>query len=520
MVKYQLSFFLILFSVAISDAQSHFDNLNKEVEVGAFLSTSGQNPFWLRSNQYGIVPLESQGITVRARIGTEQSLLKPSNRFSKKDSLDRSLNWKGFTFNYAIEAVANVGKANQFIVPEAYAAVKWKAFELYAGRRREIIGLVDTTLSSGSFIWSGNALPLPKVQLSIPEYTSILGKGLISIKGAYAHGWFGEQYYLKNVFLHQKWLYGRLGKPNWKLKFYGGFNHQVQWGGDLNTDNITLLRTVRNNNIPKKLKDYINAVTGISLNTDAARQTINIDEYTSYDLTNRIGNHIGTIDIGFEFRTSKFDLMLYRQSIYDDGSLFYLANIIDGLSGISVKRSKKISADNKVSIKGFNFEIFNSRSQGGELGYTQTINYIRGRDNYLNHGQFLDGWGYNRIGIGTPFIPTSQTTLQTLPQYTDRFIANTEVSYFTNNNRVKSFYASIDGNLLLSRFRVALSKSINYGTYRYPFQQKRNQLSINLTFIRPWAFTKATQVIGSLAYDSYGIFKGGLGCYAGLKKTM
>ncbi|KAF4530856.1 hypothetical protein B566_EDAN018889, partial [Ephemera danica] len=58
-------------------------------------------------------------------------------------------------------------------IQEAYAKAKWKAFELYAGRRKEIQGLVDTTLTSGSYIWSGNTLPMPKIDLSIQNYTSL-----------------------------------------------------------------------------------------------------------------------------------------------------------------------------------------------------------------------------------------------------------------------------------------------------------------------------------------------------------
>ena len=34
------------------------------------------------------------------------------------------------------------------------------------------------------------------------------------------------------TYLHQKSLYGRFGKPEWKLKLYGGFNHQVLWGNE------------------------------------------------------------------------------------------------------------------------------------------------------------------------------------------------------------------------------------------------------------------------------------------------
>lgn len=509
---------LLLIPIAVISGYSQFLNtLQKEVEVGTFLSTSGQNPFWLRSNQFGIVPLESQGLTFRGRIGTSTSPLRRSTlNVPKKDSLSKLPAWRSFTFDYALEAVANVGKTNQFLVPEAYAAVKWKAFELYAGRRREIVGLVDTTLSSGSFIWSGNALPLPKVQLSIPEYTPIFGKGLLSIKGAYAHGWFGEQYYLKNVFLHQKWLYGRLGKPSWKLKFYGGFNHQVQWGGDLNTDNITLLKTVRNNNIPKKLKDYINAVTGISLNTDAAQQTINIDEYTSYDLTNRIGNHIGTIDIGIELTASKFDLMLYRQSIYDDGSLFFLANITDGLTGITISR-KDDNTEKHFNLNRVNIEFFNSANQGGPLGPGEFIDQIRGRDNYFNHGQFLDGWGYKSQMIGSPFITPYQTINSELPRY-KYFVSDKEVFAFTNNNRVTALSSAVQGSYKQSNFTLRYSYSQNAGTYQYPFSEKVKQSSVSLQTFTPWKKTKYT-IQTNIAFDSNGIFEPGIGVFIGVKKT-
>ena len=37
---------------------------------------------------------------------------------------------------------------------------------------------------------------------------------------------------LLETYLHQKSLYGRFGKPDWKWKLYGGFNHQVFWGSE------------------------------------------------------------------------------------------------------------------------------------------------------------------------------------------------------------------------------------------------------------------------------------------------
>ena len=63
-----------------------------------------------------------------------------------------------FDWGYGLNTVVNVGSENQLILPEAYVKGRLGAFELYVGRRKEIIGLVDTLLTSGSYIWSGNTL--------------------------------------------------------------------------------------------------------------------------------------------------------------------------------------------------------------------------------------------------------------------------------------------------------------------------------------------------------------------------
>ncbi|MFY7910742.1 MAG: hypothetical protein ACOVO2_14345, partial [Emticicia sp.] len=170
----------LIFFINVSRSQSLTSNIKYQLETGTYLSSSGTTPFWLRSNQYGIVPLESQFATFRGSAHKEYDSTRNINQKLKKIGV-----------GYGAWAVANVGKVNQLLLPEAYIKARYGVFEFYGGRRREIVGLVDTTLTSGSYIWSGNALPLPKLQISIPNYVSIIGKGLISIKGAYAHGWFG-----------------------------------------------------------------------------------------------------------------------------------------------------------------------------------------------------------------------------------------------------------------------------------------------------------------------------------------
>ena len=121
-------------------------------------------------------------------------------------------------------------------------------------------------------------------------------------------------------YLHQKSLYGRFGKPSWRLKLYGGFNHQVVWGNeqDYYNDDYTL----------SPIETYFYVITGKKYSNGIIQ-----DE--------RQGNHLGSIDIGFEYEFDKVKLLLYRQNFYEAGALAHLANIQDGLNGISLENQTK-----------------------------------------------------------------------------------------------------------------------------------------------------------------------------------
>ena len=180
-------------------------------------------PFWLRSNQFGSIPHSGASLGL---IGTVQ-----------KD-YDRT-NLKKAGWGFSAEGRLNIGNPTDFILLEGYMKFRFSIFELKAGRVKDITGLCDTLLSSGSFSISGNALGVPKIQLAIPEFYTLpfFGK-LFALKGNYMHGWIGNWYINDKVvpntptYLHQISLYGRFGKPDWKLKLYGGFNHQVIWGNE------------------------------------------------------------------------------------------------------------------------------------------------------------------------------------------------------------------------------------------------------------------------------------------------
>jgi hypothetical protein len=460
------------------------------LEAGTIISSNGETPFWLRANQYGTVPLTSPIFTLGGSVSSDYK-----KAVTKEDQYKLSK----FDWGYGLNIVGNVGKENQFLIPEAYLKAKFGAFEIYAGRRKEIVGLVDTTLSSGSYIWSGNALPMPKVQISTPNFVPLgFTGGFLSFKGSYAHGWFeNSRTDVKNFFLHQKTLYFRLGKPDWKFHFYGGFNHQVQWGGELLYPDPKNQYAI-NGQVGSSFDNYINVVTGRSNGAEGDTTKIGIN-----DATNRSGNHLGTIDFGFEINAKTFSLLVYRQNIYDDGSLALLGNISDGLNGVSINIKKR--SNSSISVQRITFEYLNTISQGGAVSSDATNSRLRGQDNYFNNGVYRNGWTYNQTSFGTGFI-------------NNVFVTNPLSIYF-NNNRVQAFYIGLTG-LIGEKIKteIRISNSKNFGIYNDLFDKPKEQFSGLLKLSKLLNKFDNTTAFLNIAFDSGSLFSSSFGGYLGIKK--
>lgn len=467
------------------------------VEVGTYLSSSTQTPFWLRSNQYGIVPNQLPALTLRASVYSDYDSSQNSSSPWRESSFD---------IGYGLNLVGNTSQLeNRLLLPEAYVKVRRGIFEAYIGRRREKFGLADSTLSTGSYAWSGNAIPVPKIQVAIPVFTPIgFTKGWVAIQGTYAHGYLDETGYIRNKMLHQKSLYFRLGRPNEVVRLYGGFNHQVVWGGRA-TDTRGIPGTIPvGGKLPSGLIDYFYVVTGINKGrTDTTK-------YSYFDLTNRIGNHLGSIDLALELDLVRHTLYFYRQSLFEDGSLASLINITDGLNGLRIRRN-----DPNALVRDILFEFLNTTSQGG-AEFVINEAKLRGRDDYFNHQQYRDGWAYRQNTIGTPFIQ---------PAYGP----NGEYPYgtFTVNNRLTVFHLGLAGSLPLRgsfllapvSYQAKLSFSHNLGTYNEPYTPARNQFSGYVSLAVPMSVLGGLQLIASIAADGGTLYPDGVGTFLSLQKS-
>ena len=329
------------------------------------------------------------------------------------------------------------------------------------------MGLVDTMLTSGSYIWSGNALPMPKIQISVPNYTSIIGHGLISLKGTFAHGWFGNQTYTQNYYLHQKSIYGRIGKPQWKINFYSGFNHQVQWGG-FSPALVNNPYVAQNGYLPSDFNYFMNIAFPFSFVRKAFQPKIKI----GVDSDNYGGNQLGSVDFAGEIKFKKMNVLIYRQLPYELGSLFSsLVNADDGIYGVSVKLLNPFFSIHKFTIEGFH--SFNQGVYRSGISRLLNLkdNHFGEYHNYLNHGQYGDGWSYNNIGIGTPLILSNNELSSKIEQK--------NVFTFSSYNKVKSVIGMLEGKFLKFNYGIKCNYSIYTQTNNISNLPKFTQFSFN-----------------------------------------
>ncbi|MVM32838.1 capsule assembly Wzi family protein [Spirosoma sp. HMF4905] len=465
-------------------------------ELGSYITSQTSVPFWLRTNQYGIVPLKGSIGTIRLGAYSDYRSFKTNEKAGSR---------RRFDWGYGTEVVANGGVANQLILPEAYVKIRYGTVEFYAGRRRELFGLADSTLSTGSYAWSGNALPVPKVQLEIRSFKPLgFTKNFVAIKGSFAHGWLGGRF-VQHTLLHQKSFYIRLGKPASRFKAYGGLNHQVVWGGE--SPDLLKIGLITSEQLPSSFKDYLSLVSGLRSSDSGIT---NAAAYTDFDLTNRVGNHLGSVDIALELATNSLTYYLYRQNPYETGALFYGTSLADGLNGLRIR-----SRNPKAVIQQVLIEYLNTANQGGDEFIINDPQH-RGRVDYFNHAQFRDGWSYQGLGIGTPFIPPALGPNNALPYGT-----------FTSDNRVQVWHLGIMGNLFPRTHRwlsgpvtiqSKLSYSRNLGTYTIPYPQPIYQFSGILTVAAPLIWLQGLQATSSFALDEGGLYPTAAGFYIGIRK--
>jgi hypothetical protein len=462
---------MTLMAFVVRSQSNHIPSIS--IESGAVVSTGKHAPFWFYSNQYGKISTKNNSIY----------LLPSIYRDFKNDSK--------IDYSYNISPLLRYDGSGKFYMHQWYGEVKFHFVHFTAGAKEEFYGNQDSTLSTGFLLWSKNARPMPKLTIGVPNYTPVpFTWKLLEFKGGISHGWFDDNEYNKNVWLHHKYFYLRLG-GKWPVHISYGLHHFAQWGGT-NYDPYEEL--------PHDWKAFKSVFKGGGGGDYETNPNVPWTEWA-----NRIGNHIGSRNFGLEADFSKTKISLYWQNIFEDGSGKAYRNIKDGLFGLSIRSRDK---DNLIS--GFVYEFFNSTDQSGPSDLpTEEFTKGGGNDNYFNHGIYLNGWTYNRRIIGTPFI-TSPEIMHNNPDFLQ--------SIYLVNNKIKAHHFGLEGSMKKISFKLLYTYSLNYGTNYFPISPKQTQhyFLIHATLLPnlPWN----SNITCALGADLGKLYGNGLGAMVSIRK--
>ncbi len=269
-----------------------------ELEVTTVLGKGQQTPFWLISNQQGKIP-------------TDQNMASfGMSAFAQPDT------GKVFDFHYSAELYGRQGNSGDLWLHQLYAGITYKdVVEFRAGLWEETIGMRETLLSSGSIIWSGNARPMPKIQIGTPGYIDVpFTRGYAEGSLLIAHGWFIDDRYGSDVLMHHKNAYLRIG-GKLPVNLHYGFNHYAQWGGSVPGRDLPF---------PSDFRTFLRVFANRAGDPD--------DPATPPGWAqNKYGNSLGSRNYGIDIKLNRLETGAYHQDVFDDGSGMRRRNFPDGL---------------------------------------------------------------------------------------------------------------------------------------------------------------------------------------------
>jgi hypothetical protein len=433
---------------------------------------SNNTPFWLRANQHGSVP--SSGNFVLGNFGLYKT-------YNPNDP--RTFQWSA-----GAELVTSYSTSPDLFLSDLFATAKVGKLELLAGQKKNTTGLTDTLLTSGSMSVSGNARPFPRVQISLPEFLPLyFTNEYVSIKASYSDGFlhgstinYGSVRQVERTYFHQKSVYLKFGKSGDMLAGYAGINHQAVWGGE---KKITPVGNM------KQSEAYWHTVTGKTFNN------------------NKTGNHFGTIDLGVQLKQKEWSYFLYRQNIFETGSLFKVINLSDGLNGVSIKRNKRIK-ERYFVINSILLELLGTKNQMNSNPFSGLVLFERG--NYYNHYIYANGWSYFGQSLGTPLIDNKNNIKP------DSEINESE---FTNNNRIMAFHGGVTASWLNINFLFKGTYSRNFGTYISPFSTRKDQIALMMNAEKKVKGSSGLIVFASIGSDIGSLYSHSSGLLVGVRKS-
>ena len=452
--------------------------LSSFVEYGAALHTGDNTPLWQVSNQQGLTSLDNNTY-IRGGISYKHQLGKRK-------------------FEEALDLVAAAGfSTTSFIVQQAYVDIRYKWFGFFAGSWEQNSPLLNQELSSGGMTWSGNARPIPQVQIGIPEYVQLLPR--LGLKGEISYGWFtdnkyqreqvGEKYwYTKSIKYHHKEGFVRIGVPDGKWQLDFGMTLDTEFGGQRVTSSGEV-------DLGNTLKDYFRILIPGSADEDKPAN----------DALFYQGNFVGTEQIRGTYRGKDFSISAYLDNYFEDFSAMGKQNGWDGLWGI------ELTFNNIRPINNVVLEFLQTTNQSGPLhGLHEPedgpVHKTGGSDNYYNNGLY-HGWAHWGMANGNPLLRSP--------------IYNEDGSMSFKYNRVKALHVGWSGEFS-DKWNYIAKMSFNrtWGTHGTPTLDILENFSAYVAFQYMPDKQKTWLIHASLGLDTGEIYGDNLGFQMRIRKAF
>lgn len=442
------------------------DTLSCAVSLTGIASSGRYAPFLLQSNRNGTV--SAAPFSGNLTVGIQKNPTRPCRWFDYDFAAEYTLRIDPQRFNYFFNRL--------------YAHLRLYVVDITAGVAPYLHGPQDPLLTSGGMLFSTNAHPIPRITLGIDRYTAFPGLyGFVEVRGGITHGWFADNVYVTGAYLHHAFAGARVGgELPFNLSYE--FHHAAQWGG-----NSPVFGDLGND-----FRSFLNALTAHSGGS------------MPNDQINAQGNHIGWQILDLDLKGSDWKASIYWQNIFEDGPVKFLSQMMnrrDGLWGIHIAQTAW------PFINGFTYEFLNTTDQTGPYHDKDGFVY-GGNDSYFCNYIYPNGWNYFLRTVGTPYI--------TSPLYNNLTDADTRPAadnpadrLQTLNNRVRTHFLGIRGDIYGYRYRFLAAYTRNYGTYQQPLTTDNTALLLELAkrFDRAWGLEFSLSLsadIGSQFGNSFG----------------
>ena len=455
-MKRYITYFLLLYVLTNTHAQIRISG-----ESNTLAGFGSRSAFWIQNNSMGQF----------SRDNFQQNIILDIRRDINPEN-------KIFDVGVGVKGLAGLTNSGYRLIPmEYYITGKLWIFDAIIGAKQQHFGLQSEDLSSGGFLHSNNALPLPGITAGIFEFTPIpLTDKRLEIKGLVRHGWFVDNTYGENILLHHKHATMRFG-GDWPVRFSYGLDHAAQWGGTL----------PRLGQQPESLSDFYRIFLGKGGGSDADLG----------DQINALGNHIISQQLNLDVRIKNWTALFYWHNLSEDGPIrwpWLAMNWRDGLWGV------RLNDANGSWIKEMTFEFMNTLDNSGPWHDKDGI-VFGGADSYFTN--FAD-WAFYGRTIGNPFILS--------PVYNQP--DNIKIKY----NHFKAFHAGIKGNAFKFDYRILASQVRYYPDMKVPVYNDHffGLIELSRNFGTKFPFTGSVSVAGDL-----GIITGNnLSVMVGVKKEL